>query len=123
MKQGLLGDCWLLVACAALQKSRHLLDQVSVAGRAALLLCLPVCCAQEGSRRQGSGTSSLWALLWPPGTAGGNGELCSRATGAPRRGHRVRLSPRRQRRCFLLCSALLSPGFSCRQSCVFAMPR
>ncbi|XP_023498515.2 calpain-10 isoform X4 [Equus przewalskii] len=30
VKQGLLGDCWFLCACAALQKSRHLLDQVSV---------------------------------------------------------------------------------------------
>lgn len=29
MKQGLLGDCWFLCACAALQKSRHLLEQVS----------------------------------------------------------------------------------------------
>uniref|UniRef100_A0A2R9ALT4 Calpain 10 n=1 Tax=Pan paniscus TaxID=9597 RepID=A0A2R9ALT4_PANPA len=29
VKQGLLGDCWFLCACAALQKSRHLLDQVS----------------------------------------------------------------------------------------------
>lgn len=28
VKQGLLGDCWFLCACAALQKSRHLLDQV-----------------------------------------------------------------------------------------------
>nr|XP_023498516.1 calpain-10 isoform X4 [Equus caballus] len=27
VKQGLLGDCWFLCACAALQKSRHLLDQ------------------------------------------------------------------------------------------------
>ncbi|XP_074172231.1 calpain-10 isoform X3 [Rhinolophus sinicus] len=29
VKQGLLGDCWFLCACAALQKSRHLLEQVS----------------------------------------------------------------------------------------------
>ena len=29
VKQGLLGDCWFLCACAALQKSQHLLDQVS----------------------------------------------------------------------------------------------
>uniref|UniRef100_A0A2K6B5K6 Calpain 10 n=1 Tax=Macaca nemestrina TaxID=9545 RepID=A0A2K6B5K6_MACNE len=28
VKQGLLGDCWFLCACAALQKSRHLLEQV-----------------------------------------------------------------------------------------------
>lgn len=28
VKQGLLGDCWFLCACAALQKSQHLLDQV-----------------------------------------------------------------------------------------------
>uniref|UniRef100_A0A2K5SDE9 Calpain 10 n=1 Tax=Cebus imitator TaxID=2715852 RepID=A0A2K5SDE9_CEBIM len=28
VKQGLLGDCWFLCACAALQKSRHLLNQV-----------------------------------------------------------------------------------------------
>ncbi|XP_028611219.1 calpain-10 isoform X1 [Grammomys surdaster] len=27
VKQGLLGDCWFLCACAALQKSQHLLDQ------------------------------------------------------------------------------------------------
>lgn len=29
VKQGLLGDCWFLCACAALQKSRYLLEQVS----------------------------------------------------------------------------------------------
>uniref|UniRef100_A0A8C9KMK5 Calpain 10 n=1 Tax=Panthera tigris altaica TaxID=74533 RepID=A0A8C9KMK5_PANTA len=33
VKQGLLGDCWLLCACAALQKSRRLLDQVIPPGQ------------------------------------------------------------------------------------------
>ncbi|KAB0403642.1 hypothetical protein E2I00_000339, partial [Balaenoptera physalus] len=33
VKQGLLGDCWFLCACAALQKSQHLLDQVSATVR------------------------------------------------------------------------------------------
>nr|XP_025744368.1 calpain-10 isoform X3 [Callorhinus ursinus] len=33
VKQGLLGDCWFLCACAALQKSRHLLDQVFPPGQ------------------------------------------------------------------------------------------
>ncbi|XP_036175297.1 calpain-10 isoform X8 [Myotis myotis] len=33
VKQGLLGDCWFLCACAALQKSRHLLDQVFLPGQ------------------------------------------------------------------------------------------
>lgn len=43
VKQGLLGDCWFLCACAALQKSRHLLDQVSACRpRPPLLLSLPV---------------------------------------------------------------------------------
>lgn len=43
VKQGLLGDCWFLCACAALQKSRHLLDQVSACRpRLSLLLSLPV---------------------------------------------------------------------------------
>lgn len=51
MKQGLLGDCWFLCACAALQKSRHLLEQVSAAGRASRL---PVCRARGGSGRPGS---------------------------------------------------------------------
>ncbi|XP_010836782.1 PREDICTED: calpain-10 [Bison bison bison] len=42
VKQGLLGDCWFLCACAALQKSRHLLDQVSACRpRLSLLLSLP----------------------------------------------------------------------------------
>ncbi|XP_032713557.1 calpain-10 isoform X4 [Lontra canadensis] len=33
VKQGLLGDCWLLCACAALQKSQQLLDQVFPPGQ------------------------------------------------------------------------------------------
>ncbi|XP_028926075.1 calpain-10 isoform X2 [Ornithorhynchus anatinus] len=33
VKQGILGDCWFLCACAALQKSKHLLDQVIVPGQ------------------------------------------------------------------------------------------
>uniref|UniRef100_A0A673SVB7 Calpain-10 n=1 Tax=Suricata suricatta TaxID=37032 RepID=A0A673SVB7_SURSU len=33
VKQGLLGDCWLLCACAALQKSQHLLEQVIPPGQ------------------------------------------------------------------------------------------
>ncbi|PNI15597.1 CAPN10 isoform 6 [Pan troglodytes] len=33
VKQGLLGDCWFLCACAALQKSRHLLEQVIPPGQ------------------------------------------------------------------------------------------
>uniref|UniRef100_A0A480LPV9 Calpain-10 n=1 Tax=Sus scrofa TaxID=9823 RepID=A0A480LPV9_PIG len=33
VKQGLLGDCWFLCACAALQKSRRLLDQVFPPGQ------------------------------------------------------------------------------------------
>ncbi|XP_012665892.1 calpain-10 isoform X2 [Otolemur garnettii] len=33
VKQGLLGDCWFLCACAALQKGRHLLDQVFPPGQ------------------------------------------------------------------------------------------
>ncbi|XP_062961835.1 calpain-10 isoform X1 [Cynocephalus volans] len=33
VKQGLLGDCWFLCACAALQKRRHLLDQVIPPGQ------------------------------------------------------------------------------------------
>ncbi|XP_036757151.2 calpain-10 isoform X3 [Manis pentadactyla] len=33
VKQGLLGDCWLLCACAALQKSQHLLNQVIPPGQ------------------------------------------------------------------------------------------
>lgn len=33
VKQGLLGDCWFLCACAALQKHRHLLDQVIPPGQ------------------------------------------------------------------------------------------
>ncbi|XP_029417502.1 calpain-10 isoform X3 [Nannospalax galili] len=33
VKQGLLGDCWFLCACAALQKHRHLLDQVFPPGQ------------------------------------------------------------------------------------------
>ncbi|XP_059559818.1 calpain-10 isoform X3 [Myotis daubentonii] len=33
VKQGLLGDCWFLCACAALQKSRHLLEQVFLPGQ------------------------------------------------------------------------------------------
>ncbi|KAM7105401.1 calpain-10 isoform 2-T2 [Molossus nigricans] len=33
VKQGLLGDCWFLCACAALQKSRHLLHQVIPPGQ------------------------------------------------------------------------------------------
>ncbi|XP_020030540.2 calpain-10 isoform X2 [Castor canadensis] len=33
VKQGLLGDCWFLCACAALQKCRHLLDQVFPPGQ------------------------------------------------------------------------------------------
>ncbi|XP_006151979.1 calpain-10 isoform X1 [Tupaia chinensis] len=33
VKQGLLGDCWLLCACAALQKHRHLLEQVVPPGQ------------------------------------------------------------------------------------------
>ncbi|XP_053454329.1 calpain-10 isoform X9 [Nycticebus coucang] len=33
VKQGLLGDCWFLCACAALQKGRHLLDQVIPPGQ------------------------------------------------------------------------------------------
>ncbi|XP_032492589.1 calpain-10 isoform X7 [Phocoena sinus] len=33
VKQGLLGDCWFLCACAALQKSQHLLDQVFPPGQ------------------------------------------------------------------------------------------
>ncbi|XP_047401518.1 calpain-10 isoform X1 [Sciurus carolinensis] len=33
VKQGLLGDCWFLCACAVLQKSRHLLDQVFPPGQ------------------------------------------------------------------------------------------
>ncbi|KAB1279080.1 Calpain-10 [Camelus dromedarius] len=33
VKQGLLGDCWFLCACAALQKSQHLRDQVPAAAR------------------------------------------------------------------------------------------
>nr|XP_005005745.1 calpain-10 isoform X3 [Cavia porcellus] len=33
VKQGLLGDCWFLCACAALQKSRHLLDRVFPPGQ------------------------------------------------------------------------------------------
>lgn len=56
MKQGLLGDCWFLCACAALQKSRHLLDQVPVAGRAALLLSSCLLCT---GRKQEAGQLSL----------------------------------------------------------------
>ncbi|XP_023376867.1 calpain-10 isoform X1 [Pteropus vampyrus] len=37
VKQGLLGDCWFLCACAALQKSRHLLEQVIAPGQASWL--------------------------------------------------------------------------------------
>lgn len=51
MKQGLLGDCWFLCACAALQKGRHLLHQVSAAMRVppALSSALSsVCGAQQG---------------------------------------------------------------------------
>ncbi|XP_077011748.1 calpain-10 isoform X2 [Tamandua tetradactyla] len=33
VKQGLLGDCWFLCACAALQKGRHLLHQVIPPGQ------------------------------------------------------------------------------------------
>ncbi|XP_074045741.1 calpain-10 isoform X1 [Macrotis lagotis] len=33
IKQGILGDCWFLCACAALQKSKHLLDQVIPPGQ------------------------------------------------------------------------------------------
>lgn len=33
VKQGLLGDCWFLCACAALQKSQHLLHQVFPPGQ------------------------------------------------------------------------------------------
>ncbi|XP_032336588.1 calpain-10 isoform X2 [Camelus ferus] len=33
VKQGLLGDCWFLCACAALQKSQHLRDQVFPPGQ------------------------------------------------------------------------------------------
>uniref|UniRef100_A0A8C5K1T9 Calpain 10 n=1 Tax=Jaculus jaculus TaxID=51337 RepID=A0A8C5K1T9_JACJA len=33
VKQGLLGDCWFLCACAALQKNQHLLDQVFPPGQ------------------------------------------------------------------------------------------
>ncbi|XP_057602705.1 calpain-10 isoform X2 [Hippopotamus amphibius kiboko] len=33
VKQGLLGDCWFLCACAALQKSQHLLGQVFPPGQ------------------------------------------------------------------------------------------
>ncbi|XP_005411212.1 PREDICTED: calpain-10 isoform X2 [Chinchilla lanigera] len=33
VKQGLLGDCWFLCACAALQKSRHLLERVFPPGQ------------------------------------------------------------------------------------------
>lgn len=57
VKQGLLGDCWFLCACAALQKSRRLLDQVSAPARAPLL---PASClhAQEG--RAGSRPPARW---------------------------------------------------------------
>ncbi|KAL0625041.1 Calpain-10, partial [Plecturocebus cupreus] len=50
VKQGLLGDCWFLCACAALQKSRHLLDQVIPPGQ-------PSWADQE---YQGSFTCRVW---------------------------------------------------------------
>uniref|UniRef100_U3EA24 Calpain-10 n=1 Tax=Callithrix jacchus TaxID=9483 RepID=U3EA24_CALJA len=50
VKQGLLGDCWFLCACAALQKSRHLLDQVIPPGQ-------PSWADQE---YQGSFTCRIW---------------------------------------------------------------
>ncbi|XP_045224018.2 calpain-10 isoform X2 [Macaca fascicularis] len=50
VKQGLLGDCWFLCACAALQKSRHLLEQVIPPGQ-------PSWADQE---YQGSFTCRIW---------------------------------------------------------------
>uniref|UniRef100_A0A8C0TFP0 Calpain 10 n=2 Tax=Canis lupus familiaris TaxID=9615 RepID=A0A8C0TFP0_CANLF len=50
VKQGLLGDCWLLCACAALQKSQYLLDQVFPPGQ-------PSWCDQT---YRGSFTCRVW---------------------------------------------------------------
>lgn len=78
MKQGLLGDCWFLCACAALQKSRHLLDQVSVflsavhgkeVGARRLNPCCVGLCQAAG---QGSGEPALGSQAsgrpLPPGS-------------------------------------------------------
>lgn len=80
VKQGLLGDCWLLCACAALQKSQRLLEQVP-ASRGARC-CLPGRCAQEGSGRQGSRASCSVgsAVVSPRGCWGGRALLS--ATGS-----------------------------------------
>lgn len=58
MKQGLLGDCWFLCACAALQKSQHLLDQVSATARLPLRPLLPVC--PRWKEAGGSQALALW---------------------------------------------------------------
>ncbi|XP_070126819.1 calpain-10 isoform X1 [Equus przewalskii] len=67
VKQGLLGDCWFLCACAALQKSRHLLDQVSVTVQVSLLL-LSSCLLSTGRKREARQLNLLFcgALLRLP---------------------------------------------------------
>lgn len=109
MKQGLLGDCWLLCACAALQKSQYLLDQVS--GGAAFLSAPH----RKEARGRAAAAPALWVVLQLPGVAAGKRELCSGPQGL-RGADAVRGSPGLQCPCFLLCSALLSPGFWCRWS-------
>lgn len=106
MKQGLLGDCWFLCACAALQKSRHLLEQVSVTVRASLLpssSCLP-CTGRKQEARQLTPVC-CGAVLWPLSVGHGT-EPGSQATGALRRRCSVASPAGAQRGAF--CPALLS---------------
>lgn len=77
MKQGLLGDCWFLCACAALQKSRHLLDQVSVTVQVSLLL-LSSCLLSTGRKREARQLNLLFCgalLRLPSMVSGGRARL------------------------------------------------
>lgn len=107
MKQGLLGDCWFLCACAALQKSRHLLEQVSgQRGFPPALTSLPAVYRKEVGR--GGGQLNLLlheALLWLRVWAAGHDSSAVR-TQAPRHRRGVPLSCRDPTGCFLSCSAV-----------------
>ncbi|XP_044801326.1 calpain-10 isoform X2 [Bubalus bubalis] len=69
VKQGLLGDCWFLCACAALQKSRHLLDQVSACRRGRLASSLSLS-DHVGRKRSGEGAPPSGPAAPSPAGAG-----------------------------------------------------
>nr|XP_025744410.1 calpain-10 isoform X9 [Callorhinus ursinus] len=54
VKQGLLGDCWFLCACAALQKSRHLLDQVPGSWGSSMPSLCQICESSRGGLARAS---------------------------------------------------------------------